>query len=71
MTKALVFLLAICTELLISTSKISTFRPTPALGCEKVPFESNPIPYPMYLNSSIVEFLINLTSPNKELYIIG
>ena len=47
----LFFLLATCTEELISTLKIIQF-PSNLLPTEKVPFLSNPIPYPEYFYSS-------------------
>ena len=33
---------------------------------EKVPFESNPVPYPVYLYLSMSLFLVSLTAPNKQ-----
>ena len=35
-------------------------------GCEKLPLESNPIPYPEYLHVSISEFFVNLIAPNRQ-----
>ena len=64
--KMLLVLLLACAELLISAPKIITFLPNPPLGCEKVPLESNPIPYPEYLYLSMSAFLVNLTAPNKQ-----
>ena len=61
----LLVLLSACTELLISAPKILTFLPTPPLGCEKLPFESNPILYPEYLYLSISSFFVKVTAPNK------
>ena len=58
MTRRFVFLLLACTDELISTPIITTFLPNAPLGCEKFPFPSNPIPYPVYLYSSILEALI-------------
>ena len=55
-----------CAELLISAPKITTFLPSPPLGCEKVPFESNPVPYPEYLYLLISAFFVNLTAPNRQ-----
>ena len=55
-TKMLLVLLLACKELLKSAPKIITFLPYPPLGCEKLPFESNPIPYPEYLYLSISAF---------------
>ena len=43
------------------------FLPSPSLGCEKVPLESNPVPYPEYLYLSMSAFLVNLTEPNRQL----
>ena len=60
------FLLSICTEKLISTPKIITLLPNPPLGCEKTPFQSNPIPYPHYLYLLVSAFLVILTAPNKQ-----
>ena len=37
-----------------------------ALGCEKVPLESNPIPYPEYLYLSISSFFVYSTAPNRQ-----
>ena len=65
-TKILFTLLLACTELLKSTPKIITFVPFPPLGCEKLPPESNPIPYPEYLYLSMSEFFVNLTAPNRQ-----
>ena len=62
----LLVLLLACAELLISAPKIITFFPYPPLGCEKDPFESNPIPYPEYLYLSMSAFFVNLTAPNRQ-----
>ena len=35
-------------------------------GCEKLPLESNPTPYPEYLYLSISELFINLIAPNRQ-----
>ena len=35
-------------------------------GNKKVPFESNPIPYPVYLYLSMLLFLVSLTAPSKQ-----
>ena len=59
------FLLSTCTEEFISNSKIIWFLPNP-LPTEKIPFLSNPIPYPEYLYSSISTFLVKRTGPNKK-----
>ena len=59
-------MLSTCTEELISTPKIITILPNPLVGNEKVPFVSNPIPYPDYLYLSISTFFTNLTAPNRE-----
>ena len=58
-------LLLACAELLLSAPKI-TFLPNSPLGCEKVPLESNPMPYPEYFYLSISEFFVNLTAPNRQ-----
>ena len=65
-TNILFTLLVACTELLISAPKIITFLPSPLLGCEKPPFESNPIPYPKYLYLSTSSFFVNLIAPNRQ-----
>ena len=36
------------------------------LGNKKLPFASNPIPYPEYFYLLISAFLVNLTAPNKQ-----
>ena len=53
-TKILFTLLLACTELLKSTSKKITFVPFSPLACNKLPLESNPIPYPEYLLEVLV-----------------
>ena len=58
--------LSTCTEELISTRKIIVLLRNPALGCEKAPFPSNPIPYPEYLYLLISAFSVLLTAPNKQ-----
>ena len=63
----LLVLLLACAELLISVPKIITFLPNSPLGSEKVPLESNPIPYPEYFYLSISAFSVNLTAPNRQL----
>ena len=63
-----IFLLSTCTEELISTPKITTFRPNLPLGNEKDPFLSNPVPELEYCYLSISAFLVNLTAPNKEFF---
>ena len=57
------FLLSTSTEELASTPKIITFLPNTPVGNEKVPFVSNPIPYPEYLSQP---FFTNLAAPNKK-----
>ena len=49
----------------MSIPKIITLQPNPPLGNEKVPFPSNPVPYPECLYLSIAAFLVNLIAPNK------
>ena len=44
------------TDELISAPKIIIFLPNPITGKQKVPFISNPIPYPEYLYLSISAF---------------
>ena len=65
-TNTLFTLLLACTELLKSAPKIITFLPSLLLECEKLPLESNPIPYHEYLHLSTSEFFINLTAPNRQ-----
>ena len=65
-TNALFTLLLACTELLKSAPKIITFVPFHPLGCEKLPLESNAIPYPEYLYLSMSEFFVNLIAPNRQ-----
>ena len=65
-TYTLCTLLLACTELLKSAPKIITFVLFPPLGCEKLPPESNPIPYPKYLHLSMSEFFVNLIAPNRQ-----
>ena len=59
------FLLA-CTELLRPAQKIITFALFPPLGCEKLPFESNPMPYPEYLYLLTSEFFVILIASNRQ-----
>ena len=66
-TKILLLLLLACEELPKSSPKIITFLPYPPRECEKLPLESNPIPYPEYFYFSISAFFVNLTAPNKQL----
>ena len=66
-TQMLLDLLLACTEPVKSAPKIMTFLLYPPLGCEKLPLESNPIPYPKYLYLSISAFFVNFTAPNKQL----
>ena len=40
--------------------------PKEAVGCEKTPFPSNPMPYPKYLYLSTSAFLVHLTAQNKQ-----
>ena len=65
-TNALFTLLSACTELLQSAPKITKFLPYPPLGCEKDPFESNPILYPEYFYLSTSAFFVNITAPNRQ-----
>ena len=65
-TRIFLVLLLACTELLISAPKIITFLPNLQLGYEKVPLESNPIPYPEYLHASVTTFFANLTAPTRQ-----
>ena len=66
-TKILLVLLLAYAELFKPAPKVITFLQYPPLGCEKLPLESNPIPYPEYLYVSISAFFVNLTAPNKDL----
>ena len=65
-TEILFILLLACTELLLSTPKIITFSPKLPQGNEKVPPESNPVPYPLYLYLSMPLFLVSLTAPIND-----
>ena len=67
-TNTLFTLLLASAELLKSTPKIITFLPSPPLACEKLSFESNPIPYPEYLNLPTSVFFVNLIAPNRQSY---
>ena len=59
-------MLSTCAEEIISTPRILQFLPNP-LPIEKVPFLSNPMPYPEYLYSLILLiFLVEVTAPNKQ-----
>ena len=58
-------ILSICGDKLISTPIIIILLPVLPLGCEKIPFLSNPIPYLEYLYLSISAFLANLTAPKQ------
>ena len=62
----LLVLLLAYTELLKSVPKIIIFLPNPPLGCGKLPFESNPIPYPEYLYLLISPFFVNLAAQNRQ-----
>ena len=64
-------LLLECVELLKSAPKIITFLPYPRLGYEKLPLESDPIPYPEYLYLSISALFVNLTAPNRQFCKVG
>ena len=61
----LLALLLACVELLKSAPKIITFTPYVPSACQKLPFESNPMPYPEYLYLLISAFFVTLTSSNK------
>ena len=65
-TNTLFTLLLACTKLLKSAPKIITLVPFPLLGCEKLPLESNPIPYPEYLYLSMSGFFVNLIAPGRQ-----
>ena len=65
-TNILFTLLLSCTELLKSAPNIIAFVPFPPLGCEKLPLESNPIPYPQYLYLSMSGFFVNLIAPDRQ-----
>ena len=62
----LLILLLACVELLILAPKVTTFLPYLPVGCEKDPFESNPIQYTQYLYLSMSTFFITLTALNRE-----
>ena len=65
-TKILYTLLLACTELLKSAPKIMTFLSFSPPGCEKLPLESNPIPYPEYFYLPMSELFANLIAPNRQ-----
>ena len=60
------FLISVFVDELMSTPRIITFLPNPVPGNEKLPFLSNPIPYPEYPYFSMSALLVNLTAPNKQ-----
>ena len=64
-------LLFVCTLELISAPKLTTFTSVVLLGCEKVPFESNPVPYLAYYYLLMSLFLVNFIAPNKQFFKIG
>ena len=64
--KIYLFLLSIFVDELISTPKIITILPNPVPGNEKLPWLSNPIPYPKYPYLLMSEFLVRLTALNKQ-----
>ena len=70
-TEKLSVLLLKCGELLKAAPKIMTFLIYPPLGSEKLPLESNPIPYPECLYLSISIFFVNLTAPNRQFCKVG
>ena len=47
----------------MSTPKVFTFWPYPPPWNEKLPFLSNPIPYPEYSYLSMSAFLVKVTAP--------
>ena len=59
--KASFFLLSTGKEDFISAPKIMAFLPEPSVWNEKVPFISDPIPYPDCLHLSISAVFTNLT----------
>ena len=59
------FLLSICIEELISTTKIIQFLRN-LLPTENFHFLLNPIPYPKYKYLSVSEFLVKITPSNKQ-----
>ena len=65
-TKIILVLLLSCEELLKSAPKIITFLAY-LFGCETLSLESNPIPYPGYLDLSLLTFFVDLTAPNRQL----
>ena len=65
--KIFFILLLACAEEVISTPKLITFWPNPPLGCEKLPFESNTIPYLLSWHfSTWLLCLVIITSPNRQ-----
>ena len=61
-----IFSIIICKEESISAPKIITFLPNPIAVNPKVPYISNPIPYPECLYVSVSAFFTDLTAPNKD-----
>ena len=55
----------------MSTPKVFTFWPYPPPWNEKLPFLSNPIPYPEYSYLSMSVFLVKVTVPNKQFFNVG
>ena len=58
-----------CVELLKSAPKIITFTPYVLSACKKLPLESKPMSYPVYLYLLISSFFVILTAPNKTVKI--
>ena len=58
-------------EELISPPKINTSTPNLPPGNEKLDLLSNPIPWPEYLYLSMSVFLVKVTAPNKQFFIVG
>ena len=54
--------------MLISAPKKKTFLPTLPSVNENFDRESNPMPYPLYLYSSVSAFVVCFTDPNKQLF---
>ena len=55
----------------MSAPKIIKLQANSPLGNTKVPFASNPIPYPEYLYLSMSVFLVSLTTPNRHFSKVG
>ena len=55
----------------MSPTNIITLQAKSPTGKVKVPFESNPKPYPEYLYSCMSVFLVCLFAPNRQFSNVG